>query len=589
MSCCCQTSPVPSSCRVTITSADIAELLYVQGLDADLCVKFQLLSEAVQLVDCAGNVISIDTPIVTCADFRNQLCAALLTLDEGGDVEFGVTQLVGNDCQTYVVQETPLVVVDSDCIDLTASGDFGHTLTADIIISPDAGNTVECRANGLFAGDSTVVVGGDTDCIEVTVVEGPADTFTVTADPVISPNTGNQIDCIGNGLFVPKAAGLEVLDTATVDLTLSAGVLHADAIVSPNAGNIITIQPNGLYAAGADDVIINAVDTACLNLDVSEGPASTFTITGNIIIDPDADNLLSCNGDGLFSEPPSCDQIVEAFSPAINPAPPEMRFLAEDCSMYTIPQAEAPDCETIIAQFTPAGAALAANGLILGADCKIYEAPGVVVTDTACINMSVVKGAGHNYSISAVPTLANTYPGYDADCNSLQCTVLGLTAPPDVAGDVDTVLSSVNIHPSGPSMQGDIYTSETLHLDIVNPSDCRSAVLTTVYRHPACRLDYNTTTGGCAPYRCNIISYRDTNLPGVEVITAPVTESHLFSDSVFEGFGIQHSETVLVYIVPPSFTGSIELSVVADVSVGCADSLFISNIRLSYTLVTIGA
>lgn len=581
MSCCCQTSPVPTSCRVTITSADIAELLYLQGLDADLCTKFQLLSDAVQLVDCAGNPISIDTPIVTCADFRNQLCAALLTLDEGGDVEFGVTQLVGNDCQTYVVQETPLVVVDSDCIDLTASGDFGHTLTADIIVSPDAGNTVECRANGLFAGDSTVVVGGDTDCIEVTVVEGPADTFTVTADPVISPNTGNQIDCIGNGLFVPKAAGLEVLDTATVDLTLSAGVLHADVIISPNAGNIITAQPNGIYAAAADDVIINAVDTACLNLDVSEGPASTFTITGSIIIDPDADNLLSCNGDGLFSEPPSCDQIVEQFTPAINPAPPELRFLAEDCSMYTIPQAEAPDCETIIAQFTPAGAALVANGLILGADCKIYEAPGVIVTDSSCINMSVTKGAGHNYNVSAAIVLGDAYTGYPAGCNSLLCVGDGLVAPPDVDGDA-FLMTHTTLY-DGSLIIGDIKAGPIRTVTVTNPSDCRSAILTVFLETPQIN-----TSGTATNYSMEQDNYVEYNIPGV-IVAGPYTYStQENTDTIASGTDTPVSVTVDTYILAPGDSGTIAVQTLVTVNISSFPfTAFLGNPRVSYTIVTI--
>jgi hypothetical protein len=49
----------------------------------------------------------------------------------------------------------PLTVVDSSSIDLTSSGAANHTLKADVILSPDTGNILSIKSNGLFASASS--------------------------------------------------------------------------------------------------------------------------------------------------------------------------------------------------------------------------------------------------------------------------------------------------------------------------------------------------------------------------------------------------------------------------------------------------
>lgn len=49
------------------------------------------------------------------------------------------------------IPQTPITVVDTPSVDLTASGAFNTTLQADVIISANAGNTLSVLANGLYA------------------------------------------------------------------------------------------------------------------------------------------------------------------------------------------------------------------------------------------------------------------------------------------------------------------------------------------------------------------------------------------------------------------------------------------------------
>lgn len=121
-----------------------------------------------------------------------------------------------------------LQVADSDCIDLTLTGTGSEIdpwiISANPIISTDPGNAIECRVNGLFAVPDVDIVGLDTSCIDLTVVEAPAGTFTISANPVIDPNLANILTCGPTGLMVTETV-VSVVDNGdgTVSITVEDG------------------------------------------------------------------------------------------------------------------------------------------------------------------------------------------------------------------------------------------------------------------------------------------------------------------------------------------------------------------------------
>lgn len=139
----------------------------------------------------------------------------------------------------------PLAVADTATIDMVIGGTppAQQTVSGNVKISAVANNIITAQVDGIHALPTTVT-GGATPCIDVDVAAG-----VVTATPIISPQAGNILGCIGDGLY----AALELFDGCTVDLEYTAyGELTAEVVVSSLPDNqlqaICGDPPNdGLY------------------------------------------------------------------------------------------------------------------------------------------------------------------------------------------------------------------------------------------------------------------------------------------------------------------------------------------------------
>lgn len=604
--CCSCMEPQPSVCRTQITSADLAELLYIQGLDVNLCEKFAPIANILQFRDCLGNIISANSQIVTCAQYASQLCNTLATLASGGAVTLGVTQVVGADCNTYVIPETPFVANDTTTIDFTTSGAFGHVLTGVVRISVDAGNIIEVHPDGLY------VPTPETACAQITGF--PA------GNPVIlgsTPLVG--ADCQTH--VVPETP-LIVVDSTTLDLSNSGAFGHTitgDVKISNQAGNQITIQPDGLYTPATPPTVLGVADTACINMSISGLPGSQV-ITADPIISPTAGNVLQCTLNGLYVN--VCAQLAAATN--IGPAIPGQTFLiGKDCNAYTIPVTPPETPLTVIdtscIDLTTSGVAnhtLQANLVISGAPNNIAQCTplglfvpntsidtNIVVVDTPCIDMSVTEAPVGTFTLSATPVispvagnvlqctaqglyvptpssplsfgdtqcisldqvgnvvtatpiLSTTYPGYGTPCNSLQCTPTGLAAPPDSAGNAATLIGTQVVDLDVP--EGQANSQPDLTLNIVNPSNCRSATLHIVHR--VCEVNVGTALVG-GNYIINLQAIHMFNLPGVQVTGFFALTTGQMNDTSdpatsLPGTDWRAADISFDFIVPPGFVGT---------------------------------
>lgn len=202
-----------------------------------------------------------------------------------------VSPAVGNTLQNtpaglYVAPDIPLTVIDTASVDLTSSGTLSHTVQADVRVSPDAGNSLSIHANGLYVTAPTIpaqtpLMVVDTQSVNLT--SSGVDGHTVQADVVVSGVAGNALQSTINGLYVPTVTQtpLMVVDTATVNLT-SSGVdnhtVQADVKISASAGNQVVANADGIYVPMA------AVVNVCSSLQAF--PNGGTLAAGDMVVVP---------------------------------------------------------------------------------------------------------------------------------------------------------------------------------------------------------------------------------------------------------------------------------------------------------------
>lgn len=220
--------------------------------------------------------------------------------------------------------QTPITPVDTPSVNLTVSGVDNHTLQADVIISPDLGNTLVENANGLFAAGGAITV-LDTPCIDLEGVGTVADPL--TADLILdpagnlectaaglrvepSPNVGDVLttSAVGVVTWEPGGGGgaqtpLTVVDTNCINLTAS-GVdnhtLQADPIIDPDPCNVLTCEPTGLMVTLPGPEIVNS------------------TVVANVVLPPTGGTLTNTSGVVVLTNPSVCRTMVVHYNSLFN-------------------------------------------------------------------------------------------------------------------------------------------------------------------------------------------------------------------------------------------------------------------------------
>jgi len=115
------------------------------------------------------------------------------------------------------------------------------------------------------------------------------------------------VDANGCVSYAPATSfNLGVQDTSTIDLTLTGGVLSAQVIVSPNAGNALQALPNGLYVGAGAYSLSNCAGNPL--------PAGTRVLTC-----PTGPSALNVNDQLIASNPPGTT--LRTLSPKNCPEP----------------------------------------------------------------------------------------------------------------------------------------------------------------------------------------------------------------------------------------------------------------------------
>jgi hypothetical protein len=174
-------------------------------------------------------------------------------------------------------------------------------------LSPDDGNAIIKKPNGLYVDNSQfqfLVSVDNTSSISLSgtgIIGDP-----ILATTIISPNAGNILQSLPNGLFVaPDAIDFitGIIDTSSIDLINTAGILSAEVNLSPDAGNSLQSLGNGLFSPSITSNNGLSLDGTSIVLGQDVGdPLNPAQLISDREI-PLNGNDITLTGSGIFSSP----------------------------------------------------------------------------------------------------------------------------------------------------------------------------------------------------------------------------------------------------------------------------------------------
>lgn len=314
--------------------------------------------------------------------------------------------------------ETPITPIDTNTVDLQVSGLADHILTATVKISNQALNQVSGLVDGLFVPKSAGLEVIDTETVNHTLNVG-----VLTSDVVLSPNSGQQITTAGNGLFVPKGAGITGTDTPSVDITVLNGDISATVIAKPNSG--IVVGTNGVDFSACDIVAATAPNTSA-TLVGCDGAGGTKRFTPNQI----TTNTLSIVGSTVTST-------VNGI-PATATLAPETPFTVAGFDPNTLTTSNGgtsghtPNVAVKLDPASPLAITATANGIRVAAPSAFVE------TQNSSTNAALSVSGTSNHTLTVVRDTVT------AGGNALQITANGLYVPPAAAPAAETPNATTN-------------------------------------------------------------------------------------------------------------------------------------------------
>lgn len=235
-------------------------------------------------------------------------------------------------------------------------------------------------------------------------------TFNVRVAPA-QANIANQLVSVaGAGLYVPVGAGVNALDTPTVDMNFNGatGSISANTKISAAAGNILQANVDGLYVATQNFDLCAAISSlqsggvAVAGSTRFVGPdCKVYTLPStNVVQTP----ITTQNSTTLTLAASGTDSHTLVGSVIISGAAGNM-LQVQAGGLYVAPSAAIDTC-TAIANFAQAGPITPGTTLLVGADCKLYTVPAnpgqtpITANDSSTIDFTVSGSNSHTLDAS---------------------------------------------------------------------------------------------------------------------------------------------------------------------------------------------
>lgn len=221
-----------------------------------------------------GTVIknfSIKTPVI---DYTLQGYISTLTYTDGNglitskQIDLSAIALGGS----FTVIDTA-----SLHLDYTAA-----VLTGDVKISADAGNSTSIHLDGIYSPTFTETPLTAAPSATVLLTPGGTDGHQLRADAILSANLDQQIQIVGDGLYVPNMRTYILQGTNT---TITGTGIISDPYVISSSQTFV-------------ETPISVVDTTTVHLSVSG--LNNHTVTAAVKVSATGGNVIQVNADGLY-------------------------------------------------------------------------------------------------------------------------------------------------------------------------------------------------------------------------------------------------------------------------------------------------
>jgi len=167
------------------------------------------------------------------------------------------TAIDGNACNLTSLSDAGLLTLlftgTNSCISLTGCGTYVSPLTAAIIRSPDAGNALECRPNGLFVANPSATSGANFNNCGIVIENGLVLALPSPFQPILDLISSDGTVLIDRNPSNPCLVDLRAIpqDLINIDSTKAFQYDNVGLLPNPPVGNGIgivgTVNPRDVY------------------------------------------------------------------------------------------------------------------------------------------------------------------------------------------------------------------------------------------------------------------------------------------------------------------------------------------------------
>jgi len=178
-------------------------------------------------------------------------------------------------------------VIDTSTINFSTSGTLQRTITGSVKVSVSGGNQLSVNGDGLFVPTPVETANTAVDSNSIDVAATGTLGRAIGAALKVSATANNAVTVLGDGVFVQAETANTVVDTSTIDFAAS-GTLNrtiTGAVKVPaGGGQAIVVGGSGLFVETKSAAEANTATAVAAPINISSGGPTAYGQTGAITL-----------------------------------------------------------------------------------------------------------------------------------------------------------------------------------------------------------------------------------------------------------------------------------------------------------------